>query len=185
MADGSVLSNFATAASSTDDDDTTNNTSNTVATTVETLGRLSITKTDSPDPVIAGTDLTYTIVVTNAGPSDAQAVSLADSLPAELQNATYCTGAACDPSSGSAWSSPLSLGSLAAGGSLTVVIEAQVKANTSAGVERISNTASVGSGTDDDDASNDSATATTDVETSADLEVGASQRRTTPSPATT
>ncbi len=75
------------------------------------------------------------------------------------------------PSSGSAWSSPLSLGGLAAGGSLTVVIEAQVKANTSAGVERISNTASVGSGTDDDDASNDSATATTDVETSADLEV--------------
>ncbi len=48
VADGSVLSNFATAASSTDDDDTTDNTSNTVATTVETLADLSITRPTAP-----------------------------------------------------------------------------------------------------------------------------------------
>ena len=43
---------------------------------------LSVTKTDSPDPVIAGNNITYTITVTNNGPSDAQAVTFADAVPA-------------------------------------------------------------------------------------------------------
>ena len=42
---------------------------------------LSITKTDSPDPVTAGNDLTYTVTVHNYGPSDAQAVQVTDTLP--------------------------------------------------------------------------------------------------------
>src|SRR2546423_146267 len=42
---------------------------------------LSITKTDSPDPVAPGTNLTYTIQVANAGPDAAMAVSLMDTIP--------------------------------------------------------------------------------------------------------
>ena len=50
--------------------------------TVTTSANLSVTKTDSPDPVAAGADLTWTITAANAGPSDAQSVGLTDTLPA-------------------------------------------------------------------------------------------------------
>jgi acyl dehydratase len=47
-----------------------------VHTTVSGLADLSILETDAPDPVGAGDTLTYTLSVTNAGPSDAEAVSV-------------------------------------------------------------------------------------------------------------
>ena len=59
--------------------------SNDAATDTDTLtaaADLSITKTDSADPVIAGQDLTYTLVVTNDGPSDATNVVVTDAVPA-------------------------------------------------------------------------------------------------------
>ena len=43
---------------------------------------LSISKTDSPDPVTVGSILTYTIIVTNNGSSAATGVHLRDTLPA-------------------------------------------------------------------------------------------------------
>src|SRR5207247_8422340 len=42
---------------------------------------LSITKTDNPDPVNAGATLTYTVTVTNGGPSTAANVQVTDNLP--------------------------------------------------------------------------------------------------------
>jgi len=39
---------------------------------------LGVTKSDSPDPVTAGEDITYSIVVTNYGPGDATGVTLTD-----------------------------------------------------------------------------------------------------------
>src|SRR3990172_2142212 len=47
---------------------------------------LSITKTDSPDPVVAGAPLTYTLSVRNAGPSDATTVTVTDTLPGGVTN---------------------------------------------------------------------------------------------------
>jgi uncharacterized repeat protein (TIGR01451 family) len=47
---------------------------------------LSVTKADSPDPVIAGSNLTFAITLTNSGPSDAVVVALSDLIPA---NATF------------------------------------------------------------------------------------------------
>jgi uncharacterized repeat protein (TIGR01451 family) len=42
---------------------------------------VSVIKVDMPDPVPAGSNLTYTINVTNTGPSDAQTVGLNDRCP--------------------------------------------------------------------------------------------------------
>ena len=63
-----MISNTATVSSTTTDPDGANN-SDTETTDVVAVD-LAVTKTDSPDPVIAGTNLTYTITVTNNGSSD-------------------------------------------------------------------------------------------------------------------
>lgn len=48
---------------------------------VSNTADLVITKTASPEPVIAGTALTYTLTVYNCGPATAQSVSFQDPLP--------------------------------------------------------------------------------------------------------
>src|SRR5438477_129922 len=60
--------------------DTSDNTA-TELTTVNTAANLALTKSDSPDPVLAGNNITYTLTVTNNGPSDSTGVSLPDALP--------------------------------------------------------------------------------------------------------
>jgi len=54
----------------------------TASTTLTQSADLSVTKTATP--LIAGTDVTYTITVTNNGPSDATSVALFDTLPPPL-----------------------------------------------------------------------------------------------------
>lgn len=49
--------------------------------TVTTAAALSISKYDNADPIAAGRLLTYTIIVTNSGPSDAANVVITDTLP--------------------------------------------------------------------------------------------------------
>lgn len=48
---------------------------------VQISADLLVTNSDSPDPVVAGSNLVYTIGVNNTGPSDASAVTLTDTLP--------------------------------------------------------------------------------------------------------
>lgn len=45
---------------------------------------VSVSTTDSPDPVQVGSPLTYTVTVSNAGPAPASNVELADALPANI-----------------------------------------------------------------------------------------------------
>src|SRR5207302_500542 len=79
--EGGTITNTATVSSSTNDANTGNNTA-TETTTVTASADLSITKSDSPDPVVAGGTLTYTLSVSNGGPSTAANVSVSDTLPA-------------------------------------------------------------------------------------------------------
>jgi uncharacterized repeat protein (TIGR01451 family) len=54
-------------------------------TSVNREGSLPFKKMDDPDPVVAGTNLTYTLSVTSSGPSDAENVLLVDTLPAGVR----------------------------------------------------------------------------------------------------
>ena len=51
-------------------------------TTVDPAADLSLTKSDAPDPVLAGQLLTYTLTVAQRGPSSATGVTVTDTLPA-------------------------------------------------------------------------------------------------------
>src|SRR4029078_1022137 len=71
VAKDTVMTNTATVSSSTSGsvDPVSSNNSSTATTTVDTRADLTVTKSDAPDPVIAGEALTYTITVKNEGPS--------------------------------------------------------------------------------------------------------------------
>ncbi len=133
-------------------------------TTVDPVADLSLTKSDSPDPVAAGSDLTYTLDVANAGPSEATAVNLTDTLPAGV------TFHSADPSQGSCSETSgtvtCDLGTLEASSSATVQIVVRPE---SAG--EITNSASVSSAAGDPDAANNSASATSTVLTPADVSI--------------
>lgn len=80
LATGTVLENQAAVTSQTPDPNPVNN-SATAGTTIIGQADLQIHKLAEPDEVLAGEDLTYTIVVANAGPSNAATVRLVDTLP--------------------------------------------------------------------------------------------------------
>ena len=63
----------------------------TVVTTVSPPSGLLVTATDSPDPVTAGQNVTYTITVTNRGPIAATSVVVTNTLPAGV---TYVSAGA-------------------------------------------------------------------------------------------
>lgn len=82
---GTVITNTATASAETPDPDEgfpSASTTTTVALPPPTSD-VSVTKVDDPDPVTPGTNLVYTITVTNSGPANATSVNLVDPLPPE------------------------------------------------------------------------------------------------------
>jgi uncharacterized repeat protein (TIGR01451 family) len=115
---------------------------------------LSVSKTDSPDPVVQGNNLTYTIQVSNAGPDTAMNVVLTDTLPGQVDfvSATASTGTCIRTGDTVA----CTLGNIAVAGSATVTIVIQPK---KAGT--ITNTAVA---TSPDDPSGASASAQTTVQ---------------------
>ncbi|MDR0769949.1 MAG: DUF11 domain-containing protein [Burkholderiales bacterium] len=66
--------------------DPSNNCVGTEAAATQKTADLEITKTAKPDPVDAGSPLTYTLKVTNHGPDEATKITLTDVLPSLLSN---------------------------------------------------------------------------------------------------
>ena len=99
------FSNTATVEMATGGTDT--DASNNSATDTDQLraeGTLTLTKTHTTSPVVAGAAIQYVLVAGNAGPSTARGVRVLDPLPPDLLGATWtCTapaGSACAPATG-------------------------------------------------------------------------------------
>ncbi|HEU4388534.1 MAG TPA: hypothetical protein VFV34_12105, partial [Blastocatellia bacterium] len=137
------LSNTATVTAPGGFTDT--NPGNNSATDTDTLvsqGDLSITKTDGAATEIPGTGITYTITVSNAGPSTATAATVADTFPASLTGVTFTSvasgGATGNTASGS--SNINDTVTLPPGSSITYTVSATIDA---VATGTLSNTATV------------------------------------------
>jgi uncharacterized repeat protein (TIGR01451 family) len=136
-------------------------------TTVATLADLSIAKSGDPATVLAGETLTYTLVVDNAGPSDAQNVTVTDTLPAEVAVVSVEPVTTTQEGQTLSWD----LASLPSGESQTFTVTVAVDSGASSSLV---NDAEVASETDDPDLTFNSDSLTTPVNTLADLSIAKS-----------
>lgn len=164
IVDGSVLTDLVTVASETTPGHNPDN--NQAVTTITVTGGdeagVFIEKSDSPDPVVVGTGVTYTLTVGNRGPAAATNVTVVDTLPAGmiLVSAT--------PSQGTCGGATCNLGTIAASGTATVTILA------TASIEGVfTNTATVTAAEPDPVLTNNTVSQTTTVATAdhADLQI--------------
>jgi uncharacterized repeat protein (TIGR01451 family) len=165
-----AIANTATATSNTSDPDDTNNTATSSVTTAAPLADIATTKTSGI--AVAGGQVTYTVTVTNKGPSAAGDVSLADVLPAGLDpiNAVSSRGTCATGATISC-----NLGTLPGpdpGGqtsTATVTITAKIPPDFPVG--NVTNTVTTSTPTADPTPGNDDATVTTAVTAAADVSV--------------
>ncbi|MCP3938800.1 MAG: DUF11 domain-containing protein, partial [Actinomycetia bacterium] len=142
-ADGSITLNLG-------DDKTCTLTNDDIAPTPD----LAVAKTESVDPVIAGSgtgNLTHTVTVTNEGPAAATSVVMDESidipgLGVTIDSITPSTGSLSGLSIGSSdTSGTWTIGALASGASETLTVVYTVAGNADWGIDVIGNTASVNS----------------------------------------
>ncbi len=177
LPDPTTLTNLAgVTAATSDPNPANNNTSETTLVHQPSGGPadLAIAKTDNPDPIIAGSTLTYTLVVTNNGPSVAHNVLVVDALPTgvSLVSATptqgLCNaGITCD------------LGDIAVGGTVSIVVVVTVD---SGQTTDITNYARVSAANPDPTPANNEASQPTVVDESADLRISKSASPATATP---
>ncbi len=156
-----TIDNTATVTSTTPDPDPANNNS-TASTTIGANADLVVTKTGAA-AATAGSDVTYTITVTNGGPSDATSVSLTDTLPAQTTfvSMTQTTGPAF-----TCVATTCTIATLSPGATATFELVVTIAPNATGTID---NTATVTSTTPDPIPANNSATASTTVGANADL----------------
>ena len=141
-------------------------------TTVNRVADLGVTKSDNPDPVVAGNQLTYVITVTNGGPStilSSDTFTVSDTLPAGFTATSYTASAGSYTSATGAWTGV----TLASGQSVTLTIVGTVNPSATGS---LTNTATVTppAGVTDPNPNNNQATATTTVNRVADLAISKS-----------
>jgi uncharacterized repeat protein (TIGR01451 family) len=184
VATGTVIIDVVNATAGNSDPNLANN-SATVQTTVgsSTTADLSITNTAAPNPVIAGNNITYTVVVTNNGAATASTVAFSEAIPA---NTTFVSAT---PVPAAGWSCSVVSGTLtcsnatlASGASTTFTIVVTVNAGTASGTV-ITDTANVSSTTTDPNPNNNSATATDVVATAGQSDLSVTSAA-TPNPVT-
>jgi uncharacterized repeat protein (TIGR01451 family) len=151
-----TITNNASVTSTTPDPNAANN-SATAETTVS-VPDLAVTKTDSPDPVVSGSDLTYTITINNSGSLAASGVAVTDVVPS---GTTYVNAVASQGTVGfDGTTVTATLGTIAPAAAATVTLIVNVTATASSVV---TNTATATAAEPEVNTANNSATATTAV----------------------
>jgi uncharacterized repeat protein (TIGR01451 family) len=155
------------SVTSTTADPSSANNSATVNEQVAGSADLSVTNIANPVPVLANTNISYSQVVTNAGPSAATSVSLTETLPANTTAQTL--------SGPAGWTCTLATltctnPSLAPSAPATITFVVKVTAGTAAGTQ-INQTATVTSATSDPNSGNNSATAADVVATAGEADI--------------
>ncbi|MER7797622.1 hypothetical protein [Microbacterium sp. NPDC096154] len=132
---------------------------------------VSIEKSMSPDPVVAGDEVVSTLTVRNAGPSDATGVVVDDPTPAGLRFTSATTsreGLACPvPAAGRPFR--CTIGDLADGESVTITLRAVSSATSTAA--QFTNVAQVRAAEQDVDPANNLAAASVQATQQADLSI--------------
>ena len=140
-------------------------------TDVVAVADLSVTKTDGVVSEVPGTAVSYTIVVSNAGPSDVVGASVTDVLPVSVSNVSWsCVGAAGGVCSLSGSGDVVDVIDVASGGSVTYTVSGDLAADASGVLVNAVSVAVPGSVTDPD-LSNNSATDVDTLVPTADLSV--------------
>ncbi len=123
---------------------------------------LDVDVADSPSPVLSGSTLTWSVVVTNNGPSAAHDIVLTDVLPSDVRVVSIsATGLTCHgPRAGATGTVTCTVKTIKKGASREVDIVVSVQ---TPGGGNVSDTASVSESTADPVAANNSATASTAV----------------------
>lgn len=156
------LSNTATVSSAVGDPNAGNNSASDTDTLTPTAD-LGITKTDGLANAAPGQAITYTIVASNPGPSNAPGATVTDTFPAAFTGATWtCAGGGGGTCPANGAGNINAVVSLPAGGSVTFTVNGTIDG---AFTGLLSNTATVTApgGVTDPGAGNNSATDQTDV----------------------
>ena len=172
-ATGTQIADTISATSDTNDPNLSNN-SATVLTIVgaANTANLALTNVGTPNPVLQGNNITYTVVITNNGPGTSNTVAFTEPTPT---NTTFVSVAATSGTAGwtcSAVSISCTIPSFASGASTTFTVVVTVGGAVPSGTI-ITDTATVSAATTDPNPSNNVATVTTVVATAgqADLAV--------------
>ncbi len=134
---GTVITGVVTASSSTFDPNSANNTasaSTVVGTTAQ--AQMTVTNSASPNPVVAGSNITYTQTATNTGAGAATNPTLTETTPSNttFQSITAPPGTTCTtPAVGATGTITCTAASAPAGSSGTVTLVLQVTAGTASG----------------------------------------------------
>jgi uncharacterized repeat protein (TIGR01451 family) len=121
---------------------------------------LSITQTDSPDPVDAGANLTYTLTATNSGPATPSSVKASDTLPAGVTFNAAASSPSCSAAGSPTVTVTCDYGSVAPGSPESQQVVVTVGWT---GPSSISNTATVAGNLADPTPANNTSSATTTV----------------------
>ncbi|MEA3186742.1 MAG: hypothetical protein QOD99_572, partial [Chthoniobacter sp.] len=168
---GTFITNVASVSSATDPYDENDSASATTFVPGGTSADLSVTKTADADQVLANSDVTYTIQVSNDGPDPAVNAEWDDLLPSDMTFVSLAqtsgpVWSCTTPGQGSGGNVQCTKASLAAGTTSTFTLVGHIPGSATSGGTYI-NAVSVTSSTGDPNSENNNAEATTAVVTAA------------------